>query len=148
MFKRGRPRVQSLKQASELWKENRTMNLSRSTCTNEGKCPEHDHRECKFYHMLYNTSPSQSDLHEQLPVWWGEKFTQRVLFCTDTGRLGLASSRIRSGDSIAIIDKTYLPAILTPSGTYYAFQDYAHTPSRLDVPLSRFVKKDFIVRLI
>jgi hypothetical protein len=127
-----------LMHASELWKGNRTKKLSRSTCTHEGKCPEHDHRECEFYHLLY-------DLDEQLPVWWA-KNTRRVLLCTDTGRLGLASHGITYGDSIAIIDETFLPAVLTPSGNHYKFRGYAYIPSLLDVPLSRFVEKDFEVR--
>ena len=58
--------------------------------------------------------------------WWPRG--NPVILCTDSGFVGLGSAHTAPGDEIALIDKTFIPAILTPKHNGYVFRGYAYVP--------------------
>jgi hypothetical protein len=79
-----------------------------------------------IWHMVKRDA-GETPLLPEMPNWWSRG--RPVIFCTDAGFVGLGPAHTAPGDEVALIDETFIPAVLTPvQDTGHVFRGYAYVP--------------------
>lgn len=115
-------------------------------------CERQSCLKIQLHRMLFQDSglwPADS-----VPSWWSENTssstqdgsTTEVLFCTESGFLGIGSSRVAEGDNIAILDRTEVPMALAEKNGYYTFEGYVYIPMLARIPQEVMERRYFEIR--